>query len=94
MSEPNPKLLGITVADYQAWRHHPATKLLLQYMADFKAVLEREAVQRWKQGSITLSDEHEMRARILTLAELGELPFEAIESFYQPESEQRAAETD
>jgi hypothetical protein len=90
--EENRFLLGVTREDYQLWRHHPVTKLVLQYMADFQTALEKRAVGKWLGGSLNLAEDQEIRARINTLIELGELPFEAIESFYQPESEELGTE--
>lgn len=80
MSEP--RLQGITEPDYQVWRHHPVTKLVLQYMADFREALRRDALARWESGALTLTDEHELRARSNVLAELGELQFPSIANFY------------
>lgn len=90
---PEPTVHGIAESDYQAWKHHPVTKLLLRYMADFRSVLIRETTERWEAGSLILAEEHEMRARVVTLRELGELPFAAIHNFYQEgsEEEQNAA---
>lgn len=82
MSRANPRLQGILEPDYQSWRHHPVTRLLLQYFADQRAMLIKEAVGRWETGALTLIDEHELRARSLVLKELDDLPFAAIVDFY------------
>lgn len=87
MPSPNPRLQGILEPDYQSWRHHPVTRLLLQYFADQRAMLIKEAVGRWEAGGLTLLDEHELRARSLVLKELGDLPFAAIVDFYGEESD-------
>jgi hypothetical protein len=87
---PSSRLHGITEGDYQSWRHHPVTELLLQYMGDFRDALVREAMGQWEAGALTLATEQEARARIVILRELGELPWSAIESFYE-EGSQNAA---
>lgn len=80
---PIDRLHGITESDYQSWRHHPVTKLLLQYIGDFRAALIADAMGQWESGALVLATEQEARARIVILRELGELPWSAIESFYE-----------
>lgn len=87
------RLNGIVESDYQAWRHHPVTRLLLQYIADYRDVLVRETITRWEGGGLVLADEHEMRARVMILKELGELPWSAIQEFYQMENDASDTET-
>ena len=77
----------ISAEDYAMWRHHPVSKIVIQYITDFAAVLEREALDRWRSGSLRFTDEQEMRGRVLTCKELAELPFEAIKAFYEGEKE-------
>lgn len=85
MAEENP--LGISSDEYNLWRHHPVSKIFLKYVEDFASILEREALERWRSGSLKLVDEQEMRGRVLTLREIVDLPFEAINQFYQKEEE-------
>lgn len=85
-------LRGIQREDYQVWRHHPVTKLVLQYMADFNVSLQKEAIEKWVNGTLSLPEAHERRARIMILGEMVDLSFEAIEEFYQPETEASATE--
>lgn len=77
-----PTVNGLTKEDYQSWRHHPATKAFLRYLADAKKDLELAAVERWLAGTLTLSTENEIRARILLLDEMAGLEFEAMAQFY------------
>lgn len=77
--------LGVTESDYQLWRHHPITKIYLQFIADFGATLEREAMERWRVGSLKLVDEQEIRGRVVACTEMAELSFESIRSFYEGE---------
>jgi len=80
--------VSFAAEDYALWRHHPVTKVFLQYVNDFALVLEREAIDRWRAGSLRLIDEQEMRGRVVTLRELAELPFEAISMFYDGEKQE------
>lgn len=79
----NPILQGIEEPEFKAWRHHPVTKLLLQYLADYRESLIKEAVGRWEAGQLILTDEHELRARVVTVKELIELQFTMIVEFYR-----------
>lgn len=76
---------GLTEGDFQVWKHHPVSKLYLQYLADYRAMLLRELLERWEAGAITLDTEKEIRGRTLTLADLVELQFASIQKFYQEE---------
>lgn len=79
MTEP----VKLSSEDYALWRHHPVSKVFLQFMSDYANTLEREALDRWRSGTLKLIDEQEMRGRVLTLRELTELPLEAVKAFYQ-----------
>jgi hypothetical protein len=81
---------GITEADFQVWKHHPVSKVYLQYLADYRSMLLRELLERWEAGALTLETEKEIRGRTLTLADLVELRFASIQKFYE---EDNAAET-
>ena len=85
-------LNGIEEAEYKAWRHHPVTRLVLQYLEDYRAALVKEAVGRWESGKLVLTDEHELRGRILVVREIGELPFSAIEEFYRTGDDNEVSE--
>jgi hypothetical protein len=91
-------LQGITEQDYLLWRHHPVTRLLLSYLRDYRADLVLAAQERWLAGELALATEHEMKGRVNSLAELADLPFAAIATFYrqlaQAEEEQDAAQAD
>jgi len=66
------------------WRHHPVTQVFLQYLRDYQEALAREG---W--GHLLVADHldelliGEMRGRAKTLIELVDLPFEAMEQFYE-----------
>ena len=81
----------IRETDFQLWRHHPVTALFLQYLRDYREVLRREALDRWEAGALNLVDQQEMRGRVMTCAEMADLPFEAIRSFYEGEKTENEA---
>lgn len=81
----NIPLDGIAEGDFQSWKHHPVSKIYLQYLVDYRAILLRDLLGRWEAGELTLETEKEIRGRTLTLAELVELQFPSIQKFYQEE---------
>lgn len=83
---------GLGQAEYQAWRNHPATQMFRQYLRDFREALGLAAMQRWEAGSLLLSSEHEIKAKREILAEMADVPFEAIVNFYQEPEEGDGAE--
>lgn len=44
MVVPIDALNGITEADFQRWKHHPATKAFMRYLLDYEQQLAEEAV--------------------------------------------------
>jgi hypothetical protein len=83
---------GISEADFQVWKHHPVSKLYLKYLGDYRAALLRELLERWEAGSLVLDTEKEIRGRTMTLADLVELKFASIQTFYQRPEEDNATE--
>lgn len=75
----------LTESDFQVWKHHPVSKVYLQYLADYRKMLLRELLTRWEAGALTLDTEKEIRGRTLTLADLVELQFASIQKFYTEE---------
>jgi hypothetical protein len=78
-------LEGIAEADFQSWKHHPVSKVYLQFLTDYRAMLLRDLLGRWEAGELTIETEKEIRGRTITLAELVELQFPSIQKFYQEE---------
>ncbi len=76
---------GIAEADYQGWKHHPVSKVLLQYLRDYHLALKEEAWQCLLRGPAPAGYLEEISGRARAVAELYELPFEAIVAFYQEE---------
>lgn len=75
-------------SDFQLWRHHPVSRVVIQYLNDYAVSLEREALERWRSGALRLIDEQEMRGRVLTCLEMADLSFESIRGFYEGEKAQ------
>ena len=88
-----PTIRDIAEPDYQLWRHHPVSKVVLQYLADYSAALEREIMARWRGGMLQLVDEKEARGRLLACQDIVELNHESIRSFYEGEKPVDATKT-
>lgn len=85
--------LGISAEDFNTWKHHPASKVVLQYLRDKRLFIERLALDQWIAGALTLTADQTMRGQIIELFEIENLPFEAIESFYFSDEDRNANET-
>lgn len=85
--EKPPVVKGIAEADYQRWRHHPVSKVMLQYFEDYAAALQSDVLMRWKSGNKLIADEQQALGRVLTLQEIVELPFSAVVAFYEESKE-------
>jgi len=82
---------GITEADLQKWRHHPVTQVLLQYLQDYQVAL-REAALGYllasnRDGPFNTEYTGEIAGRIKAIDEVSNLPFSAIQQFYQKEED-------
>jgi hypothetical protein len=84
-ADPSPRSLEIDEQDYQLWRHHPVSKVVLQYIDDYRMRLREEALARWESGALQLIDDREMRGRVLACSDIVDLQFESIRSFYEGE---------
>jgi hypothetical protein len=78
----------LTEESFAVWRNHPATKAFMAYLADYAAALERDHVERWKQGPADADLEAEARGRVLTLQEIGDLRHDNIDKFYHQQNEE------
>ena len=83
-------LLQITEADYKAWRHHPVTKVLYLYLRDYQQALQEKALAHLLQDSDPLDPKYigEIAGRIKAVAEIPDLPFAAILSFYRKDEDE------
>jgi len=74
----------ISKEQYGLWKHEPVTSVFLKYLADKQAFLKKTAQEMWLDGQ---EPSQAIRGQIIELQELIDLPFEAIASFYQEESD-------
>lgn len=89
-----PRVHGITESDFQSWRHNPVSKVVLQYLSDKRAFVERSVIDQWIAGSMSLMADQSLRGQIIELIEMHQLPFEAIFNFYSKEDDGTEANQD
>lgn len=69
---------------YNEWRNHPATLFFRQFLKDRRAALITAATESWLNGSVAFEKENQFyRGQIDELFAVENVPFEAIEAFYQ-----------
>lgn len=73
---------GLKEPDFSDWKHHPVTKLLHQYLADYRQTLRNVHLAEWEAGTDDRTRELELRGRIATLGEIVQLSLADIETFY------------
>lgn len=82
----------ISKEEYQEWRHHPASKVFLQFLRDKQEFMKAAMIEQWISASEAFAQNNQtVRGQIVELGEIAELPYEAIEEFYK-EKETDAAE--
>jgi hypothetical protein len=88
------KIFGISKEDYQAWKHHEVSKIVLKFLADKQEYLKQAALDSWVSGSQSFADCNQtVRGQIIELNEIIELPFEAMQAFYQEKDNDDAGTT-
>lgn len=75
-----PTVQGLTEAEYQAWRHHPVSKLLLSYLKDKRAAVGDAVSQAWI--STGEPPDKTLRGQIIEMEEIENLPFAAFIAMY------------
>lgn len=75
-------MLDLQAVEFQAWRHHPVSKVVLQYIEDYNDAVYRTAFDAFVGGSLTGLMESEMRGRFLAWRDVSELRFESLLEFY------------
>ena len=87
-----PELLAdLSPQQFQAWRHHPVTHLLLgRFLPDFRASRLQETTNAWIDGNLKLQDEQVLRGQILGCHFVENLSLEQIRAFYGVEPEPEA----
>lgn len=75
-------LREIKPQDLASWRHHPVSRLLLQFLADYRDERLREAIGAWFDGALVPLQEAEGRGRALLADEIIALRHEDLLRFY------------
>ncbi len=78
----SPPQRDVTEQDFNLWRHHPVTALVLRYLADYREALIVDHVAAWQAGNLDPTRDAEIRGRVISCAELAELKLDAIAQFY------------
>ena len=79
------RVLEIPAQDWQAWRHHPVSKVFLQYLRDKRVADEHEIVGRWLGSTLLLMHEQEAKGRNLAMREIENLRLDEVRTFYNLE---------
>lgn len=85
---------GIAEQDYQTWRHHPVTKVYIEYLRDYRADLIEAAANQWLDGNLQIATADELRGRALAIGDMAELPFAAMIAFYDNINKREDQEVD
>jgi hypothetical protein len=91
-----PEVGGIREAEFQLWKHHPVTKVVMKYLDDYRGAMTRQIVQAWEAGALKLTDDLEGRGRSVMLREVTSMDFDVLATFYgvEQESDSNAIEED
>lgn len=63
------------------------SKVVFQFLRDRASAVERELLDRWRNGQLRLSDESEFRGRLLEIDDFLGLDPESVDAFYGVERE-------
>ena len=75
-------LRDLATSQFQAWRHHPVSRAVLQFLEDYRDSLRLAALDAFEGGELTAMQEHEARGRMLMCAEIVGLHWENVLLFY------------
>jgi hypothetical protein len=75
----------MTKEQFGLWKHEPVTKWFFDYLINKRAFLKSAALDMWLNDPKSLSET--VRGQIIELDETIELPWEAIEAFYNERQE-------
>lgn len=85
---------ALSPLEWDLWRHHPVSEVLLHYLEDFRLALLQELQQRFLTGSASLALEQEVRGRALALEEACGLDLSTVQEFYRQPEEENGSEAD
>lgn len=76
-------LTELSVEQWALWRRHPVSDLLLaRYLPDWRGALERQALDGWIGGKLTLQAEQEARGYLLGAHMIENLALDQVRTFY------------
>lgn len=80
----SPTLLWeLSPEQWALWRRHPVTALLLdRYLPDMRAALERQVLNAWTSGQLSLNAEQEARGHLLASHMVEGLTLDHVREFY------------
>lgn len=78
----------LTSQQYQAWRHHPVTLMLLRdFLPAWRRARGQQALNAWIDGGLTLTQEQVVRGQIMGCFFLENLTLTEIQQFYGIEND-------
>jgi hypothetical protein len=81
------ELSELSNEQWSLWLHHPITKVVLQrYLPDFRAALERQTLNAWTGGTLSLQAEQEARGYLLSIFLVENLSLDQVRTFYGMDS--------
>lgn len=85
---PNPPAINeITEANFNSWRHHPVTKLVMDFCAQKRGQIADQVLEMWANGTESETSREELRASWRTLAEFEQLQFAHLLQHFKPDQE-------
>lgn len=88
--------LGVGADEFNAWKHQPVSKVLLQFLEDYATAIRREANGAIETAAnpIPPFQQGEIKGRVNTLTEIATLRFEHIEDFYRESEDGTKTDSD
>lgn len=82
------ELMQFQASDFQAWRHHPLTRVVLRFLRDYRDDCYVKAFDAFLAGGLTGIQEGELRGRYAACDEIVELDWQSLCAWYgyQPEA--------
>jgi hypothetical protein len=77
-----PIVSGVNEQDFKLWKHHPVSKVVAQYFADFRGALVQQHLAEWLAGKTEEVRDLEIRGRVAQLDDIAELTFASMVTFY------------
>lgn len=65
-----------------AWRNHPVTKMIFQYLRDREEAIEGNVLAGWKAGQLKIVDEQVFRGQVMAFEHVRGLSWAQFMDFY------------